>query len=733
MKSKSLLVAASLASSLFAQNLGIVGGIDGAGDPLSFLVSLTGEITPVLPIPPQTQIYSAAASGCFGTFLIGGTDFSGPPVPYAALVSATGTATPILPLFANGEIYAVAINSSGNGIIGGYNSAGFAFAASVSPQGMPSSYNLMTDASIQSVAINDSGFSVAGGEENTGMFPPYLILFPSGGAPQPVTLTPTRGIIRSVSVNSSGVSLVGGQDNNTGAPYGAIVIEGPSFQDLPAFAMLGNIESVAINDSGLGLIGGRDASSGNAYAAFVLPGPALQSLGIMGGGSIESVALNNSGLGLIGGSQGANRYAALVSQGPVVTPLGVPATVNIDRVAISDSGVGLIAGTDTFDSTPYAALVAPDASLTRVMFPAGMGSFTAAAIHDGCSLALTPASIGPYSSAINGMLAASSALNSHIMIHHKQRWVLQEIQEEISLLADASEELPACAPAYRVCRDPSTLSVYLLPFYDYINQKADGSIPAFTNQIGGTLAAIDYYCANEATLGGGLGYGFNYAHYSNRLGHAKINEEMAFVFASIPIKRLFVNATFWGGLYQLDNKRHSPPLPITSKLHTHGWFFSPHLELSLWPESYSWFFWEPFAMFDWVNQWQSKATEKGSSGFNLALDSQYASLLRSEAGFRFYETVRCSWGRVLFEQKASYINRCPFDFNDISTFFVGGSSSSFFVATGSESVENLAGVQFNCSFIPSDIRFPYGSINAQGEFGESFQSYFAGVEIGKRF
>lgn len=732
MKSKSLLLAACFSSSLFAQNVGIVGGDDGAGDPLSFLVSLNGELTPVSPLPSQVQILSVASDGC-GTFLLCGFD-SLLNTPFAAIVSSTGAATILSPLFTNGELNETAINSSGYGIIGGRDStSNLAFAASVSPSGTLSSYNLLTDAAIQSVAINESGFAIAGGDEILAPFPPYLVLLPSGGMPQSITLTPTWGIIRSVSVNSSGTSLVGGQDNNTGGPYGAIVMQGGSFQDLPAFAVLGNIESVAINDSGLGLIGGRDNSSNNAYAAFVLPGPVLQSVGNVGTGNIESVALNNSGLGLIGGTSAGISYAAQVSPGPVLTPLAVPATVDIDAVAISDSGVGLIGGVDSLTSTPYAALVAPNAMLTPLTFPAGMGNFIAVSIRDACASALTPSSIGPYSSAINGMLAASNALNSHIMIHHKQRWVLEEIQEEISLLADASEELPACAPAYRVCRDPSTLSVYLLPFYDYINQKADGSIPAFTNQIGGTLAAIDYYCANEATLGGGLGYGFNYAHYSNRLGHAKINEEMAFVFASIPIKRLFINATFWGGLYQLDNKRHSPPLPITSKLHTHGWFFSPHLELSLWPESYSWFFWEPFAMFDWVNQWQSKATEKGSSGFNLALDSQYASLLRSEAGFRFYETVRCSWGRVLFEQKASYINRCPFDFNDISTFFVGGSASSFFIATGSESVENLAGVQFNCSFIPSDIRFPYGSINAQGEFGESFQSYFAGVEIGKRF
>jgi len=45
-------------------------------------------------------------------------------------------------------------------------------------------------------------------------------------------------------------------------------------------------------------------------------------------------------------------------------------------------------------------------------------------------------------------------------------------------------------------------------------------------------------------------------------------------------------------------------------------------------------------MFDWANNWQGKIRETGSSGLNIRVGNQYTSMLRSEAGLRFYETIR---------------------------------------------------------------------------------------------
>lgn len=277
-------------------------------------------------------------------------------------------------------------------------------------------------------------------------------------------------------------------------------------------------------------------------------------------------------------------------------------------------------------------------------------------------------------------------------------------------------------------------TAYLFPFYDRIHQSSQGAIPAISNDIGGALAALEYTTVSDIVIGGGLSYAFNYAHYSNRLGHATVNQEMAVLYASFNRDQFFANLSLWGGLYQLENKRHTTIISATSIFKTDGWLLDPHLEVSYtWNNDCRWFFFEPFAMADWVSNWQKHGTEKGSSGLNLVLDSEWNSLLRSEAGFRFYESLSYDWGRFLLTEKASYINRTPFGFGSVSTFFVGGSASAFTVENGTTETQNLAGVQLNLSFLPCDDCYPYGAIDAQGEFGSSFQSYFIGFEIGKKF
>jgi hypothetical protein len=173
---------------------------------------------------------------------------------------------------------------------------------------------------------------------------------------------------------------------------------------------------------------------------------------------------------------------------------------------------------------------------------------------------------------------------------------------------------------------------------------------------------------------------------------------------------------------------------ITSTAHTHGWILSPHIEAAA-PcaiDTNRKYVVEPFLMFDWVNSWQHHFTESGVSGFNLVMDSQYASLLQSELGLRFYEQFQFDWGRFLLEEKISYINQAPFHFQDVNTFFVG-SASTFSIATGSSKVQNLCGVQLYGSFLPSNQAFPYGVLTLQGAFGSSYQSYFICLNIGKNF
>jgi hypothetical protein len=125
-----------------------------------------------------------------------------------------------------GIIQSVSMNSSGVSLIGGQEhdqSTGFtpAYAAIVSSSGaitpltitgLPAIHGI-----IYSVAINNSGNGIIGGQAFFNALPAYAALVSSSGVMTPLTLTggiDTTGQISSVSINSSGNGLIGGQDQN---------------------------------------------------------------------------------------------------------------------------------------------------------------------------------------------------------------------------------------------------------------------------------------------------------------------------------------------------------------------------------------------------------------------------------------------------------------------------------------------------------------------------------------
>jgi hypothetical protein len=141
---------------------------------------------------------------------------------------------------------------------------------------------------------------------------------------------------------------------------------------------------------------------------------------------------------------------------------------------------------------------------------------------------------------------------------------------------------------------------------------------------------------------------------------------------------------------------------------------------------------DPFVMFDWANSWQNSFREHGSSGLNITLNSQYSSLLRSEVGMRFIEELEYDWGCFKIEEKGSYVNKAPFHTGAGTAYFVGG-IYPFGVETFSSSIQNLGVAQIAFYFTPRNTRYPYGSLDYQGEFGSSFQSHILVLEIGKAF
>jgi hypothetical protein len=302
-----------------------------------------------------------------------------------------------------------------------------------------------------------------------------------------------------------------------------------------------------------------------------------------------------------------------------------------------------------------------------------------------------------------------------------------------SLLADASD-FPTCSNTLQKCDSQRRNSSYLLqiiPFYDFIHQKKQSSIPAFNNNIAGVLTTFDAEI-DPFILGGGLTYTYNHAHLIGGLGKANINQEVGVVYTSWQNKRLFIGVNLWGGFYQLNGKRETSG-NFTSKYTTQGYTLTPHLELkgSI-PSHKNWLSFSPFIMGDWVFLWQNHYTEKGDDQTSLKVPSQQSSLLRTEIGLYVQQFLTLNAGRIEFLEKASYVNQLPFQQNTLLPL-ITGSTSLFSIGTGTLSIQNLGAIELKSIFYPENHKIPFLGIDLQGEFGAKLRSYFVAIEAGWGF
>jgi len=724
----------------------IIGGRDltGGAPAYAALVSPGGVLTPFTVGPmglPSTGVIFGVAINGSGDGIIGGLDLTGGASAYAALVSSGGALTSIVGLPSTGSIQSVAINESGNGIVGGRDlTVGSpAYAALVSLSGVLTPIaGLPSTGSISSVAINGSREGIIGGGDNSGSSPAYAALVSPGGALTSIAGLPSSGFIFSVAINESGVGIIGGQDITGSNPaYAAFVSSGGAPTPIAGLPSSGDILSVAINGSGVGIIGGEDFSgAGPAYAAVVSPGGALTPIGgLPSSGIIWGVAINESGAGIIGGedfSGGSPAYAALVSPSGTLTPIeGLPLTGIIWGVAIDRSGAGIIGGQDITGSNPaYAAFVSPSGVLTPIVGLPSNGVIYSVAIGEILqSIGETLQFIGS-SSAVSSMhLAASYAMTGHLGTQ-KFREEQTSQPAETTYLADNNKNMTAkcIAPAKKTL--PYT--IWIAPFSNYVRQNAEEKIPAINNTVAGGLIGFDYH-PDRVLVGTSFGYAYNFVHYGQSLGHGHVQEEMLSFYAAYECPYFYMNAVLWGGFYQAYNERHSFFGLVTSIAHFHGWVFSPHVEIAS-PIPFTrapWCIIQPFAMMDWVNNWQSHFREHGVSGFNVHLGNQYNSLLRSEAGLRFDQKLYGKGGSFVLEEKLSYVNQTPFDVHDATTFFTA-SISTFPIATGSAKIQQLGagGIRITYSSLSDQMKV---GLDFQLECNTSYQSYFGGLEFGFKF
>jgi uncharacterized protein with beta-barrel porin domain len=307
-------------------------------------------------------------------------------------------------------------------------------------------------------------------------------------------------------------------------------------------------------------------------------------------------------------------------------------------------------------------------------------------------------------------------------------------ESEISWTRVPSKK-PSCKPVY--CAEPERYTGWVTPFGEYAREKSQHQTPEFNMGIGGVVAGFEWN-KNQNVIGLGAAYVYTHIHEKKGAGHGNVNQGLLTVYGTLTASDWYFDLGLWGGYYHSDNQRNIsfPGFSATAKSDTHGWQLAPHFEVGYdglnFPEcGCKWFSIEPFFMGDWVANWQKGFKEHGAGMLNMGQKGNFSSLVRGETGLRFYEVAEFNWGKLVFEEKASYAYQKAFHTGSVTSFLVG--SPGAFTVTTLTGAQNLGVAEFSMLFIFNNLNAPYINIRYQGEFGSKYQSHQVMLEISKDF
>lgn len=683
---------------------------------------IASSVTGDLPIQEVTSVSMAPGFGLVG----GGNYLSLVDLNTGIATNVTGITFPSSPFSAT--IKSVSINSSGRGIAAVDDQSSGSYFVQVLPSGSAIPVIGATNYSDGSVSINEDGTSLIGASYLTNS---AVQVVSSSGVVTDVTGS-IPAILNDIAINNSNEGLIIGQlgaSRVSSSKIAAVLTGSP-----PAGGF-----GVAINDSGVGVVVGYD-NVGQPYIGKVSASGVASAFTNSAGGILFAVGMNESEEIIAGGENG---YLALFSSTGVETIVtGDTASQSINSVAINNAGISIAGG-----DGGYLALISPTGVAVNISGDVPSGTkVRSVGILESAAL---PEDTGAVDVANNFVIPvfslSSQTLPGHMVSHRNQgmaKLYSQGGSGEVAYLADAGEivqDANRIDPTFQrdkmvdASSKEAPFSIWGSPFGNYAIQKKDGRFPAAKISSAGAMLGFDYLGVENGLVGTGAAYAYHYVSVDEKQGHAKTHQALFSLYGSKTKKYFYANMALWAGPYWTENTRHSLMGRVTSTSNIDGWLLVPHFEMSFpFYAKQDWCIVDPFMMFDWANNWQGEIHEKGASGFNINVGSQYISILRSEGGLRFFERVDTSWGSVSFTEKVSYVNKKPFG-DGRSTAFFTGAASSFGIDVFNSQVQNLGVVQFSTEFTPNTTKYPYGSITYQGEFGSSFQTHFCSFEIGKNF
>lgn len=279
----------------------------------------------------------------------------------------------------------------------------------------------------------------------------------------------------------------------------------------------------------------------------------------------------------------------------------------------------------------------------------------------------------------NTMFLFSTALDSHFtkrrLFGRSQK---KQPAKETALLADNTLVAARPSPRKTLYTPPKSANsqIWTMGFGQFGSQDSQDQTPSFGFHSGGFLTAYDYGNSEEGCVGALAGYAHVAIDQRQSMGNSSINGGFFSLYAMKFFSDFFVDAALWGGCMGVDQTRtvSYPGFRKTaSSSYTAGQFdahFGTGYDFSLRTGTL-----EPFALFDWVAEWDPSYREEGAFPYDMAYPSRNSWMLRFETGLNGYNTSILSWGTFIARGKLSYVYKKPHNVGEISAAILGAPAS----------------------------------------------------------
>jgi uncharacterized protein with beta-barrel porin domain len=332
----------------------------------------------------------------------------------------------------------------------------------------------------------------------------------------------------------------------------------------------------------------------------------------------------------------------------------------------------------------------------------------------------------------NILFLFSESLESHFTKRRLAgRFSQRRYVEETAFVAD-NERIanPSPRSAMHAPAQATDSQIWALGFGGWSSQDAQDENPAFNFNTGGFLIAYDYGNTDQGCIGALAGYAHTSVQQDQSMGNSDINAGYFSIYGMKMFSDFFIDAAIWGQCMGVDQNRNLvfPGFNETANSSYHAGQLDLHFGTGYDFQINSGTI-EPFALLDWVMEWDPSYSEMGAYPYNMDVSSRNSWMLRFETGLNGYKTNTYSWGIFILQGKLSYVYKKPHN--------VGQLHAAILTAPPGLIVEAFTSTQ---SLISPGVEFfwqtnwnGFGSITYEGEFGSGYSSNQFYGKIGYSF